>query len=149
MKKLKTHSKSSLFLVELILSLLFLALACSACVQVFAAAYTNRIQARRLNHIQELTTTVCEVLEGWDGDSRTLARFFEEGTLQDSQLTIYYDKDWNACQKDSAAFVMSVKLQVTSTQKGGSLTFSRISGETLYQQDIRYPFFGKEEDLRE
>ena len=149
MKKLKTHSKNSLFLAELILSLLFLELACSACVQVFASAYTNRVQARLLNHMQELTTTICEVLEGWDGNPQVLDHFFEEGTAQDSHFTIYYDNDWNACQKDSAAFVMSLDIQITSTQKGGRLTFSRISRESLYQQDIRYPFFGKGEYARE
>lgn len=57
MKKLITHSKSSLFLIEMILSILILALTCTICVRIFAAAKTQREEARELNHIQELVTS--------------------------------------------------------------------------------------------
>ena len=56
MKKLITHSKSSLFLIEMILSILILALTCTVCVRIFAAAKTQREEARELNHIQELVS---------------------------------------------------------------------------------------------
>ena len=45
MKKLITHSKSSLFLIEMILSILILALTCTVCVRIFAAAKTQREEA--------------------------------------------------------------------------------------------------------
>ena len=63
MKKLITHSKSSLFLIEMILSILILALTCTVCVRIFAAAKTQREEARELNHIQELVTSAGETLE--------------------------------------------------------------------------------------
>lgn len=34
MKKITTHSKSSLFLMEMILSILILALTCTACIRI-------------------------------------------------------------------------------------------------------------------
>ena len=68
MKKLQTHSRSGLFLMEMILAILILTLTSTACVQIFAASRIQRQKARELNHIQELTTSVGEVLEGWDGD---------------------------------------------------------------------------------
>ena len=55
MRKLYNHSKSTLFLMEMILSILILSLTCTACVQIFAAARNNREKARQYNHIQELT----------------------------------------------------------------------------------------------
>ena len=45
MKKITTHSKSSLFLMEMILSILILALTCTACIRIFAAAKTQRKEA--------------------------------------------------------------------------------------------------------
>ena len=66
MKNLQTHSRSSLFLMEIILAVLILALTSTACVQIFAASRIQRQKARELNHIQELTTSVGEILEGWD-----------------------------------------------------------------------------------
>lgn len=46
MKKISAHSKTSLFLMEMIFVLLFLALSSAACIRIFAAAKKNHIQAR-------------------------------------------------------------------------------------------------------
>ena len=64
MKKLQHNSGNSLFLMEMILALLFLSLSCAACIQVFAAARSNRLRAQQLNQIQALTTSMGEALEG-------------------------------------------------------------------------------------
>ncbi len=77
MQKLTSHSRSSLFLMEMILSILILALTCTACVRIFAAAKTQRQKARELNHIQELATCAGEVLEGWDGELSSFSQIFE------------------------------------------------------------------------
>lgn len=76
MKKMTAHSKSSLFLMEMILSILILALTCTACVRVLAAAKSQRQKARELNHIQELTTSAGEALEGWDGEISSYVKTF-------------------------------------------------------------------------
>ena len=58
MKKISAHSKTSLFLMEMIFVLLFLALSSAACIRIFAAAkksytgsgmasYTNAHNFRR------------------------------------------------------------------------------------------------------
>ncbi len=77
MKKLITHSKSSLFFIEMILSILILALTCTVCVRIFAAAKTQREEARELNHIQELVTSAAKL---WKG-----------GTVSFHHLSVYSD----------------------------------------------------------
>ena len=57
MKKSQHNSSTSLFLMEMILALLFLSLCSAACIQIFAAARKNRIQAEQWNQIQALTTS--------------------------------------------------------------------------------------------
>ena len=52
MKKITTHSKSGLFLMEMIFVLLFLGLTCGVCVRLFAASYMARVHAREDSHIQ-------------------------------------------------------------------------------------------------
>ena len=46
MKNFTTHSKSGLFLMEMIFVLLFLGLTCGICVRLFAASYQSRQKAR-------------------------------------------------------------------------------------------------------
>lgn len=97
MQKLTSHSRSSLFLMEMILSILILALTCTACVRIFAAAKTQRQKARELNHIQELTTCAGETLEGWDGELSSFSQIFEtvanvsDSEISDSDGTISLD----------------------------------------------------------
>lgn len=100
MKKLITHSKSSLFLIEMILSILILALTCTVCVRIFAAAKTQREEARELNHIQELVTSAGETLEGWNGQlSSFISIFGQPSKTSGALLQYYYDDSWNPVQK--------------------------------------------------
>lgn len=88
MQKLTSHSRSSLFLMEMILSILILALTCTACVRIFAAAKTQRQKARELNHIQELATCAGEALEGWDGELSSFSQIFETAAnVSDSEIS--------------------------------------------------------------
>lgn len=88
MQKLTSHSRSSLFLMEMILSILILALTCTACVRIFAAAKTQRQEARELNHIQELSTCAGEALEGWDGELSSFSQIFETAAnVSDSEAS--------------------------------------------------------------
>lgn len=88
MQKLTSHSRSSLFLMEMILSILILALTCTACVRIFAAAKTQRQEARELNHIQELATCAGEALEGWDGELSSFSQVFETAAnVSDSEAS--------------------------------------------------------------
>lgn len=126
MKKLRTHSKSSLFLMEMILSIFILVLAATVCLQIFAAAKIQRQKARDLNHIQELTTSIGEMLEGHDA-----------GNLESIQY--FYDSDWKQCSKDLARYTLSVQFTFTENIKKADILFLDNSGETLYSLAVSFP----------
>ena len=79
MKKISAHSKTSLFLMEMIFVLLFLALSSAACIRIFAAAKKNHIQAQEWRHIQTLTTSVGEILEDSAGTAKSFVSLFPDG----------------------------------------------------------------------
>ena len=76
MKKISAHSKTSLFLMEMIFVLLFLALSSAACIRLFAAAKKNHIQAQEWRHIQTLTTSVGEILKTVTEPQKALSHCF-------------------------------------------------------------------------
>lgn len=149
MKNLQTHSRSSLFLMEIILAVLILALTSTACVQIFAASRIQRQKARELNHIQELTTSVGEILEGWDGEFSSFVKLLppspgpaspEDSSAETSrELEYFYDSSWNTCEKASSAYTMAVQLAVSDTEKKADLSFSNVAGDILYQLSIAFP----------
>lgn len=126
MKKLRTHSKSSLFLMEMILSIFILVLAATVCLQIFAAAKIQRQKARDLNHIQELTTSIGEMLEGHDANDLESVQYF-------------YDRNWKQCRKDSAKYTLSVQFTFTGTIKKADILFLDDSEETLYSLAVSFP----------
>ena len=145
MHKLKTHSRNSLFLMELILAICFLSLTSVTCVRLFAAAFRDREKARELNHAQELLTSFGEALEGWDGAFSSLEELFPDFTPQDGRLCASYSRSWKSVSPDEAFYQVLLAPELSSTEKGGLFLLKDSSGEELSQVRIRYPRTGGEE----
>lgn len=147
MQKMTAHSKSSLFLMEMILSVLILSLTCTACVRILAAAKNQRQEARNLNHIQELVTSAGESLEGWDGQLSSFTAIFgipgDIETSNSSQaylLTYYYDNEWNICENSAVWYTMTIQLAASQNEKSADLNFYDQQGKSLYQLSTSFPF---------
>lgn len=99
------HSKSSLFLMELILALLFFSLASTVCIRLFVKAHTISTDTQDLNYAVTQSQNLAEAFLGLDGDMEQLKLLFENSTLSEDgklltiteaeyvstlQLTIHY-----------------------------------------------------------
>ena len=143
MKKVTTHSKSGLFLMEMIFVLLFLGLTCGICIRLFAASYAARTKAQEYDHIKELTTSVGEILEGTDGSAKAFLRLFPGGTFDGTALVYSFDKRWQMCSQEEEFYRMEITLVTTVSEKEADVLFTKVpaSGHSqkLYQLCIRYP----------
>ena len=66
MRQPRTHSGSSLFLMELILAILFFSVASAVCVQLFARAHTASEQSAALNRAVLAAESAAESFKGAD-----------------------------------------------------------------------------------
>ncbi len=144
MKNITTHSKSGLFLMEMIFVLLFLGLTCGICVRLFAASYTARQKAREADHIQELVTNTGEILEGTDGTAESFLALMPDGNhTQDGSICYYYDKKWQISSRKNSIYKMDIALSRSDICKNAHIRISRLSGqgteEIIYTQTIRFP----------
>lgn len=140
MKQVVFHSKSNLFLMEIIFSLLFLALSASVCIQIFAAAATSRIEAREWNHIQEWNVTIGEFLEGSSDRASEFLSFYPSGIQNADSLLYYFDSNWNPA--DKASFCYCIQLTFSGSTRKKTVDFSCYKKEKLlYQQEISFPIF--------
>lgn len=149
MQKITTHSKSGLFLMEMIFVLLFLGLTCGVCVRLFAASYMARTTAREDAHIQELITSAGEILEGSDGTVQNFLKLMPDGIADQDTISYYFDKQWKNVSEKEAVYKMTITLSVLAPVKEAVIRFSRAAVYTedssLYEQTIRFPFFKAEE----
>ena len=147
MKKLQHNSGNSLFLMEMILALLFLSLSCAACIQVFAAARSNRLRAQQLNQIQALTTSMGEALEGTDGSNGQILSLLPNGSRKSADLVWYYDAAWQNCEDSESTYEMVFTPATSSQEKSGSLTFYRTTDhKELYQINLSFPAYSEEKE---
>ena len=123
MKHIHSHSRSSLFLMEMILALLFFALACSVCVQILFAAYRERKEARFYNQSQDLLVLSAEALEGWQGEPSDYAAILAyaglmvQETGQEGELLGYLDRRFSSCSEEEAHYQLSLSLSRENYQK--------------------------------
>lgn len=147
MKKSASHSGTELFLMEMILSIFFLVVSFAVCIGLFAGAASDRKEAQRLNHIQELTLSVGEILEGCDGTTEAVLELLPGGTEGENTLIYYFDKEWNLCGEDVSSYIMELALQNPKSRegkKGAEISFRDREGGILYETEVYYPVFSGE-----
>lgn len=147
MKKTASHSKTGLFLMEMIFALLFLALSSTACIRIFAAAKMNHMQAQEWRQIQMLTTSVGEILEGSDGTAESFVSLLPEGNIQSNTIEWYYDKSWESCSASQASYEMELTLNEETFSRQGTLTFYRCPDHVqIYTIDLTFPVVNTSEE---
>lgn len=89
-------TKTSLFLIELMISLLLFAFCAAICVQLFHASNMRTAGAEDLEKAVFHATTAAEVYKSTGGDIEALSATYDDAKsyLKDGVLTIYYDEDW-------------------------------------------------------
>ena len=88
------HSKSGLFLIELMICILFFSCTAGICIRFFAKSHELSQKARNLYQAQQEASSMAEILEG--------------GTDSLYHRYVYYDKDWNQCDKEEKMYWLEV-----------------------------------------
>lgn len=133
--------RSSLFLLELIIAILFFSLTSAVCVQFFARAHRISRQTQELNAALEKVSGCTEIfLSGGDftdifGDrgqlhpgSRTVPRI----------ITLCYDSSWQLCTHADAAYTLQIRIEPSGRLLHGCFTASRLKSNTPDENPVIY-----------
>lgn len=133
--EVRTRSRSSLFLTEMIISILFFSIAAAFCIRIFVHAHLIGKNSENLNAAQNLASGMVETIAASDGKMDTITRYFPDADISENTITVFYDENWKICTEKNAAYGLFVTLNEESNM---------ISGEVLVTDDILSP--GREED---
>lgn len=118
MRQPRTHSGSSLFLMELILAILFFSVASAVCVQLFARAHTASEQSAALNRAVLAAESAAEAFKGAaDLDEAARLTGAHAGDAP-GVLTAWYDRVWNPCAERDARYRLDILIH--GPEGGGS-----------------------------
>lgn len=80
----KNSSKSGIFLMELILSILFFSIAAAVCVKLFVTAHQLSGQSVNLNYAAAMAESIAEAFYGCNGDAGELAALFPDARMDET-----------------------------------------------------------------
>ena len=102
------HSKSSLFLMEIILNILFFSILATFCVQIFFKGYQLSKSTEKLHQAVTACTSIAEICQSTDSPKETLSSIYPESMSLNETILIYYNKDFLACGKQNAVYRATV-----------------------------------------
>lgn len=111
MNKLK--SKTSLVLMELIITLLLFSICSAVCVQLFVKSHLLTKETKELNYAVSITQSISEVMNGTDGSLNAIKEFYPTAVGDDDYFVVYFDEDFNETL-DIDNYTYCVDVTVTS-----------------------------------
>lgn len=129
-------TKTSLFLLELMIALLLFSFCAAICVQLFHASNKRTRDAEDLSKAVFAATTIAEVYKSSGGDIEEMAKSYDFSTSMYSSdadtLTLYFGEDWNPGGQNpvlsAVAFVKGYEVKITDNGSGSAdITVSKFA----------------------
>lgn len=147
------HARSSLFLIELMLAVLFFSLSSAVCVQMFAHAHQLSQSAHALQHAIQAADNAAELLQ-YDlthaspylpsayPDAEILS---EDSSALYREIHIFYNDSWKPCTRDQSAYQLTIQLQPEDNGLvAGVLHINAQEGDPAVYELSLYIFAGTE-----
>lgn len=149
----KNSSKSGIFLMELILSILFFSIAAAVCVKLFVTAHRLSDQSVNLNHAVAMAESIAEAFYGCNGNAGELENLFPDAgmnqTDEQTMLTINNaDQDLGAFVKINASGeLISCKIRIGTPQQITAYQEQGTEFDSVYE--LQLTLFPQEELMDE
>lgn len=96
------HSRSSLFLMEMIIAILFFSLASAVCIQLFAKSHLLSTQTVNQNHAVIQAQNLAESYLSLEGDISAMQNLFSPSEqIDENTLRLTFDSSWNLCSAEN------------------------------------------------
>lgn len=109
--KSQGKSKTSLFLMELVIAIMFFSVCAAICMQLFVQAHIIGNKTRELNYAVASAQGFAEVMRGTDGSIEEILKYYPMAASDNETFfEVYYDGDFNPCEYSDATYVGDVTL---------------------------------------
>lgn len=137
------HSRSSLFLMELIIAILFFSLAGAVCIRLFVTAHSISQNTIARNHAITQTQNLAEAWLSAEGSQELLAAALPGLEVSEkaggTSFCLFFDKNWEPCsasEAENAAF--AAELYIPPSEAADSLIHAEITVSALSREETLY-----------
>lgn len=104
-------SKTSLFLMELIITIMFFSVCAAVCLQLFVKTHLLGKDTMELNHAVAEAQCFAEIMRGTDGSIQKITALYPDAVSDgESFFEVYYDEQFIKCDYSNAAYIADVTL---------------------------------------
>ena len=133
---MNTRSKSSLFLIELVIVILVFSLSAAVCLRLFFESRKISDQSRNVSQASITVQTVADCYKAMKGDFNKTAQLLD-GTVKGQVVEFYYNRIWESVgSADDAYFVIRIEL-IEHQHKESTVTASRLDGNEIFSVLVR------------
>lgn len=136
------HSKSTLFLMELMIAILFFSISAAVCLNIFVKAHVTDDSTTYKTDSILLVQNSADLFLAKDGSQNAVTQFYQSNNPDilltqgkssgQNTLLLYYDSDLNFVTKEQAFYIEEIIFQ-----EKGNFSYANIS-VTNSNQDITY-----------
>lgn len=133
-------SKASLFLMELIISILVFSITSAICVRLFAKSHLLSRSTRELNHAVSLCESAVETFYGTNGSLFETERILKKDNLcpgMDTAILLGYDENFSPTDTAPKYILRMEETQNDSMQLFDTSVIKCDSGETVYSLHVK------------
>lgn len=140
----QTH-RSSLFLFELMIAILFFILSATVCICLFVKSHTLESENIDRNHAVSSAISVAEIIRTQSDPYSLLKKEYPLGSCSDSEYLIYYDASWSPCSASESVFILELHTTQSDNFFVGFIDLYK-DNDILYSLSIK-KYLGEEASL--
>ena len=124
-------SKSSLFLLEIIIDLFIFAFLCAYGLMFFIKSSNLTTQTTTLHQAAKITSCVANIYESSEGNLDAILEEYNTGNETENGLILYFDESYVPCSETDASYLCIVNKQEATLSKI-KVDFCDINAAPLY-----------------
>lgn len=126
------HSKSSIFLMEIILNILLFSILLTVCLQLFLRSDALSVKSKHLEHAVLCCSSIAETFQSTADGKSALLETYPDATNLDNGLLIYFDDSFGECHMSDASYKAIVELDYQTTSVINISFYSLNGTEAIY-----------------
>lgn len=130
----RTHSRTSIFLMEIILNLLLFSILLIVGLQFFIRTHTLTEETSRLHQAVAGCKSVASAFENGSGSRNDFLELYHYSVNLDNKTLLFLDSGFQECQKQDASYFITITINDTKTDglKKAHITCSSADHRVIY-----------------
>ncbi|MBR2401453.1 MAG: hypothetical protein IKB01_01615 [Lachnospiraceae bacterium] len=102
------NSRASLFLMELMISILFFSLSSAVCIQLFVKAHTINTDTENQSNATLIAQDISELFHHTYGNKEQFLSYYDKYETEENEVLLFFTDNNHSCSKENAHYTATL-----------------------------------------